>query len=156
MENTVETTGWMQVSELEIIYKAKIKASERPQIKCSVDAHKLFLASWNMDKIELVEQFKVMPLNKGNRVLGICELSSGAIDQATVDPRLIFGLLLKAGATQAIVAHNHPSASVRPSEADKRITLKLKEAGSFLDIRILDHLIITPETYYSFADEGEI
>ncbi|MBV4357338.1 JAB domain-containing protein [Pinibacter aurantiacus] len=156
MEKNQVTTDWMQVSELEIIYNAKIKASERPQIKCSSDAHKLFLASWNMDKIELLEQFKVMPLNKGNRVLGICEISSGSIDHTTVDPRLIFGLLLKVGATQAIICHNHPSANVKPSEADKQITMKLKEGGKLLDIKILDHIVLTPETYYSFADEGEI
>jgi DNA repair protein RadC len=156
MEKNVVTTDWTKVSELEIIYKTKIKATERPQIKMSSDVYKLFLATWDVNKIELMEQFKVMPLNKKNRVLGICEISSGSIDQALVDVRLIFGMLVKIGATQAVVAHNHPAGCPKPSEADKQITKKLKEAGLLLDIRILDHLVITPENYYSFADEGEI
>jgi DNA repair protein RadC len=122
----------------------------------SSDVYKLFLATWDVNKIELMEQFKVMPLNKKNHVLGICEISSGSIDQALVDVRLIFGMLVKIGATQAVVAHNHPAGCPKPSEADKQITKKLKEAGLLLDIRVLDHLVITPESYYSFADEGEI
>jgi DNA repair protein RadC len=99
---------------------------------------------------------QVMPLNKKNRALGFCEISNGSIDQTTADPRLIFGMLVKVGATQAIVCHNHPAGCVKPSEADKQITRKMKEAGNLLNIKILDHLVITPETYYSFADKGEI
>jgi len=156
MENNVVTTDWMKVSELEIVYRAKIKASERPQIKCSLDAHKLFLSSWDLNKIELLEQFKVMPLNAANRVLGICEISSGSIDSTTCDKRLIMAMLVKVGATSAILCHNHPSGSCKPGEADKQITLRLKECGQLFDIKIVDHLILTPETYYSFADEGEI
>jgi len=156
MEKNQATTDWTKVSELEIIYKAKIKAAERPQIKMSSDVYHLFLATWDLNKIELLEQFKVMPLNQKNRVLGICEIASGSINQATVDTRLIFGMLVKVGATQAIVCHNHPAGCTKPSEADKQLTRKLKEAGLLLDIKLLDHLIITPGSYYSFADEGDI
>lgn len=98
MEKNQVATEWMQVSELEIIYKAKIKASARPQVKSSFDAYKLFLATWDMNKIELLEQFKVMPLNRANRVLGICELSNGGVTGTVVDARLLFCLLLKVGA----------------------------------------------------------
>ncbi|MDI3321402.1 JAB domain-containing protein [Pinibacter soli] len=156
MEKLASSPAWMKVSELEIIYKPKIRASERPQIKASNDAYKLFLASWDMGKIELLEQFKVMALNNANRVLGICEISSGTISATIVDPKLVFGLLLKAGASSAIISHCHPSGNLKPSNSDVQMTHKICEGGKLLDIKILDHLIITPESYYSFADDGAI
>lgn len=154
MEKSVVTKEWMKVAEVELVYKQKIRPSERPQIITSADAFKLFLASWNLNKIELVEQFKVMPLNNAHRVLGICELSTGSITGTVVDPRLLFALLLKAGASAAIICHCHPGGNVKPSHADETLTEKIVAGGKLLDIKILDHLIITAENYYSFADNG--
>ncbi|MBV4359108.1 JAB domain-containing protein [Pinibacter aurantiacus] len=156
MEKSANTTAWMKVSELEIVYKSKMRPSERPQIKGSHDAYKLFLDTWNLDKIELLEQFKVMALNHANRVLGICELSSGAISATIVDPKLVFGLLLKAGASGAIICHCHPSGNLKPSNSDVEMTHKICGGGKLLDIKILDHLIITMDNYYSFADSGAL
>jgi DNA repair protein RadC len=156
MEKLASSPAWMKVSELEIVYKSKIRPSERPQIKASEDAYKLFLGSWHLGKIELLEQFKVMALNQANRVLGICEISSGAISATLVDPKLVFGMLLKAGATSAIICHSHPSGNIKPSNSDVEMTRKICEGGKLLDIKILDHLILTVNNYYSFADSGAL
>ncbi|MFW0736245.1 JAB domain-containing protein [Flavobacterium sp. T12S277] len=143
-------------SEIELIYKTKVKASERPHITSSKATYKLALKSWNPDKIEFLEQFKILLLNKANRVLGIYEMSTGGITATTVDLRLLFTAALKAKATALIMLHNHPSGKVFPSTADKLITRKVKEAGTILDIEVVDLLIITPEGYYSLADNGNM
>jgi len=78
----------------------------------------------------------------------------GGIAGTSVDLRLIFAAAIKANAVSLIMIHNHPSGQVKPSDADKQITNKVREAGNIIDVKLLDHLIITPETYYSFADEG--
>ncbi|WP_409415748.1 JAB domain-containing protein [Flavobacterium sp. PS2] len=148
--------NWQTVSEIELIYKTKVKNSERPQIKSSKDAYKLALSAWDYNKIELFEQFKVLLMNQAQKGLGIYEISSGGITGTIVDLRLIFSAALKANATSLIMIHNHPSGNLTASEADKQITRKVKEAGRLLDITLLDSLIITSESYYSFADEGAL
>ncbi|WP_353102824.1 JAB domain-containing protein [Myroides odoratus] len=154
MESTVLNSNWLVASEIELIYKSKVKASERPKIVSSQSAFKIALKAWDENKIELLEQFKVLMLSNSNRVLGVLEISSGGITGTVVDLRLIFAALLKAKATAFILVHNHPSGKLDPSEADKQITTKIKQASQVLDIALLDHLIITSESYYSFADEG--
>jgi len=143
-------------SEIELIYKSRVKASERPKIVSSQSAFEIALKAWDENKIELLEQFKVLMLSNSNRVLGVLEISSGGITGTVVDLRLIFAALLKAKATAFILVHNHPSGKLDPSEADKQITTKIKQASQVLDIALLDHLIITSESYYSFADEGAL
>ena len=145
---------WNQVAEVELIYKSKVKASERPQIRTSKDGADLLKHLWSEDKIDFVEQFKVLFLNKANRVLGIFEASSGGLTGTVADPRLIFIAALKANATAIIISHNHPSGNLKPSQADEQLTEKIKQAGKFLDINLLDHVIVTSEGYYSFSDEG--
>nr|WP_199001269.1 JAB domain-containing protein [Flavobacterium sp. ASV13] len=145
---------WEIVAEIELIYKTKVKASERPQIKSSRSAYELVLASWDPDKIEFLEQCKILLLNPALKVLGIYELSSGGITGTVVDIRHIFSAALKANATAFMMIHNHPSGRTIASEADKQITRKVTAAGQLLDIALIDHLIITPESYYSFADDG--
>jgi DNA repair protein RadC len=96
-------------------------------------------------------------LNRSNAVLGILSVSKGGISGTVTDVRLIFQGALKTNASGIIVAHNHPSGNALPSDSDKKITQKIKEAGNLLDIQLLDHIIILPvEGYYSFADEGTI
>lgn len=147
---------WQIASEIELIYKTKIKASERPQITSSNSAYNLALHTWDPNKIEFFEQFKILLLNQSNKVLGIYEVSSGGITGTVVDVRLIFAAALKANATALIMIHNHPSGKTKPSNADISITSRVKEAGKLLDITLLDSIIITPESYYSFADEGAL
>lgn len=104
---------------------------------------------------ELVhEEFWVLFLNNSNKVLSKTQLSKGGITGTIVDVRLVFKLALEMGATSLILCHNHPSGNLQPSEADKQITQKIKLAGESLDVKILDHLIITESKYYSFVDEG--
>lgn len=156
METKVLQTDWLVASEVELIYKSKVKASQRPQISSSDKAYQIALKAWDNNKIELLEQFKVLILSNSNKVLGVLEISSGGITGTVVDLRIIFSALLKAHATAFILLHNHPSGNLTPSEADKQITRKIKEASKILDISLLDHLIITSEGYYSFADQGAL
>ncbi len=107
-----------------------------------------------MNKIELVEQFMIVLLNRGNSCLGISNISTGGISACLVDPKIVFVTVLKARASSVILAHNHPSGNLKPSLADIELTKKLKEGGALLDVSVLDHLIVTPFSYYSFADDG--
>lgn len=153
MERT-SSAPWFEVSEIELVYKSKVKASARPQITSSRSAYELLLKAWNDNKIEFVEQFKVVLLNRANKVLGIYEVSSGGVTGTVADPRLIFAAALKANACSIILSHNHPSGNIKPSRQDEELTTKIKQAGQLLEIKVLDHIIVTPETYYSFTDEG--
>jgi len=156
METLMNQPAWNQVSEIDLIYRSKVKASERPQIKTSKDAADLLRHLWSEDKIDFVEQFKVLFLNRANKVLGIFEVSTGGVTGTVADPRLIFVAALKMNCTGILISHNHPSGNLKPSKPDEDLTLKIKQAGLFLDIKLLDHIIVTSEGYYSFADEGII
>ncbi|WP_353103294.1 JAB domain-containing protein [Myroides odoratus] len=156
METTVLNKEWLIASEVELIYKSKVKASQRPQITSSYSAYQIALKAWDSNKIELLEQFKVLMLSNNNKILGVLEASSGGITGTIVDLRIIFSALLKANATAFLIVHNHPSGKLAPSDADRQITRKIKEASKILDITLLDHLIITAESYYSFTDEGTL
>ncbi|GAA6765510.1 JAB domain-containing protein [Flavobacterium johnsoniae] len=153
---TVPNNSWKNVSEIDLIYKTKIKNSQKPHVTSSQYAYSLIKDCWDPGKIEFLEQFKVLLLNQSNKVLGIYEASSGGITSTVVDVRLLFAAALKAGAAGLIIAHNHPSGNVLPSEQDKHITKKISMAGEVLDIKLLDHLIVTSEHYYSFADQGAL
>jgi DNA repair protein RadC len=144
-----------QVAEIELIYKSKVKASDRPKVITSKDAFDLFKQNWDENKIEFIEQFKVMFLNRANKVLAIFEISSGGVTGTVADPKLVFMAALKLNACNIILCHNHPSGSLKPSNADEELTQKIKEAGRYLDLPVMDHLIITGhDGYFSFADEG--
>ena len=151
---TTNTLAWTQVAEIELIYKSKVKASDRPKVTTSSDAYHLLKQNWDENKIEFVEQFKVLFLNRANKVLAIYELSTGGVTGTVADPKLVFAAALKINACNIILCHNHPSGNVKPSAADEQLTRKIKEAGKYLDLPVIDHLIITNESYYSFADEG--
>ena len=100
------------------------------------------------------EEFWIIYLNNSNKVIQKNQLSKGGITGTLVDVRLVLKIALEVGATGLILSHNHPSGTLKPSEADKQITQKLKNAAQSLDIKVLDHLIITENAYFSFADEG--
>ncbi len=102
------------------------------------------------------EEFWILYLNNANKVVHKEQLSKGGMTGTLVDVRLVLKQALQNGAVGLILAHNHPSGTLKPSAADKQITLKLKTAAEALDIKVLDHLIITQHTYFSFADEGVI
>ena len=99
------------------------------------------------------EEFWILYLNNSNKVIQKKQLSKGGITGTLVDVRLALKIALEVGAVGLVLSHNHPSGTLKPSQADKDLTLKLKTAGQSLDIKVLDHLIITENGYFSFADE---
>ena len=100
------------------------------------------------------EEFWIIYMNNSNKVIAKSQLSKGGITGTLVDVRIVFKTALEMGATALILCHNHPSGTLIPSDADKHITKKLKLAGDSLEIKVLDHLIVTETSYFSFADEG--
>jgi DNA repair protein RadC len=152
MKNISEN-GFFEVSEIQLIYKSKVKASLRPKITSPGVAADVFRKYWDIDKIDFIEQFKVLLLNRSKRVIGMYEMSTGSTTGTIYDPKLVFVSALKANAHGLIVAHNHPSGNLKPSRADIALTDELKEWGNFLHIPLLDHIILTSESYFSFANE---
>lgn len=155
MENTHENNLYL-VAEIQLIYKTMIRPSLRPKIITSRDAYNILLKNWDDTKIEFVEQFKVLLLNRTNKVLGIFEVSTGGVSGTVADPKVIFAAALKANASGIILAHNHPSGNLNASQADIDLTRRIKEGGKLLEIQLLDHVIVTTESYYSLADDGFI
>jgi DNA repair protein RadC len=153
MESTNEKQLF-EVAEIQLSYKSKVKASLRPKITSSRDAYEVLNKYWDENKIEFVEQFKVLLLNRANKVIGLYEVSTGTTTHTVADPRLIFASAIKANACGIILAHNHPSGNLSASQADIQLTTKMKDGGKLLEIQVLDHIIITSESYFSFADEG--
>lgn len=143
-----------QVAEITLSYRNTVEPSARHRIISPAEAYVLALSNWDMNRIELIEQFKVLFLNGSNHVLGCYEVSSGGRTGTVADPRLIFAAALQVGAIGIILVHNHPSGNLQPSTADCLLTEKLVAAGRVLDIAVRDHLIITPAGFFSFSDEG--
>ena len=143
-----------RIAELKVSYSRRVKDADRIKITSSDDAVEVLRARWKKNRIQYVEEFKVLLLDRGNRVLGIHNVSQGGQAGCVVDPKIIFGAALKANAASILGFHNHPSGQCFPSPADHKITQKLKEAGQILDLPLLDHIILTQSEYYSFADYG--
>ena len=143
-----------EVTELQMIYNNRVMAKDRPQIRSSHDAYKIFEANWS-EQIGFIEEFYILLLDRSNRVMGKYKVSQGGLAGTVVDAKVVFAAALKARASALILAHNHPSGNLKPSQADLDLTKKLRDGGKLLDTPILDHLILSPEGgYYSFADEA--
>ena len=143
------------LTEITIAYSSPPDKSSL-KIKTSSTAFEILLSHWNNDLLELQEEFKILLLNQRNHVLGVYEASRGGVSETVIDAKLIFATALKCMASCIILAHNHPSGNLKPSASDIAITHKLRQGGKLLDIRVLDHLIITRNGYYSFADQGQL
>jgi len=102
------------------------------------------------------EEFWLLYLNRSNKILSRHKLSQGGISGTITDVRLLIKKALELLASSIIICHNHPSGNLEPSEADNRITSKIKEAASYFDINLLDHIIVTDNGYYSYADSGSL
>lgn len=144
------------VPQIELSYKLGKPVTELRRITCSDDCATALRENWDTDKIEFVEQFKVLFLNRNNRVLGEYEVSTGGVVGTVVDVRLILSAALLSCASGIILAHNHPSGNLKPSAADLNTTKKIKDATAQMDIAVLDHIILTADSFYSFADDGEL
>jgi DNA repair protein RadC len=141
--------------KLRIVYSRKNRDKKLSTIKTSNEAYEVFKSIWS-SQIETREEMYVLFLDNASQVLGYNILSSGGITGTVADLRLIFSVALESLATKIIIAHNHPSGNLNPSEADTALTRKIYNAGKVMDITLLDHLIITVKGYYSFADEGNL
>ena len=155
MENNVKGII-AQVAEVQLTYKSRVSAKDRPVVRSSAECYLLLRQIWDDSSLELFESFKVLYLNRANQVLCFYPLSTGGMTGTLADPRLVFMTALKVAACNLILCHNHPSGNLQPSQSDIDLTEKLVNAGKLLDIRVLDHVIISAEGYYSFSDEGII
>ena len=124
-----------------------------PQIKCSTDIYNIMRAK--LERLEY-EEFWVLYLSRSNRVIYEECMSKGGVSGTVTDIRLILKRAIELLASGIILVHNHPSGNLRPSPDDDRITTKAKEAAKLLDINVLDHLIITPTSYFSYNDNGRL
>jgi DNA repair protein RadC len=140
------------IAEVQITYSSKIKNVNRIKVTCSTDSVNALRAFW--PSYEHVEFTYLILLNRQNQIIGKYFLAKGGIAGTIVDVRVAYQVALKANATSIIIAHNHPSGNLDPSEADKKITRQIKEAGKILDIPLLDHIILTEDGYMSMADDG--
>lgn len=144
-----------KIAEVQVSYNCHIRPKDRVKITSSRDVFDVLHDPW-FETIEHHESFGILLLARDNSVLGINWISHGGISGTVVDVRMIFQLVLKCHAESIIAVHNHPSGNPYPSGADDTITSKIKEAGKLLDIKLLDHVILTSEKHYSYADEGRL
>ena len=141
-----------QVSEIQVSYTPNLLLDR--SIKNSNDSFNLIQEQWDQNTLQMQEEVKLLLLNRNNNVLGIYSLAKGGLIGCVVDVRIILSIALKTLATGIILVHNHPSGNTKPSQADITLTRKLKSSCKLVDIGLLDHLIITNDNYFSFADEG--
>lgn len=143
-----------KVAEVELAYKPKVKPAVR--LATSEDCYNYLLNTYKDSEIEYRESFKVIFLNNSLKVIGWLTASVGGLNETMVDIRIVLQAVLLCNASLIICGHNHPSGSIKPSSPDDKLTERLKKACDVMNIRMLDHLIITPETYYSYNDEGRL
>lgn len=128
-----------------------------PSVKiCNSTDSSNFIRQFYSDDIEIFESFFLLLLNRANKTIGYAKISQGGVAGTVVDIRIVCKYAVDALASAAIIAHNHPSGNLNPSEADVRITEKIKNALTIFDVKLLDHIILTAESFYSFADEGRL
>lgn len=144
------------LSEIEVSYKTKVKVSDRPKITDAESAYKILQEVYNPSKIEHVEEFVILLLNRANAVLGWAKISTGGVSGTVCDPKVIFQIALNANASAIVLSHNHPSGNTRPSHQDIELTKRIQEIGKILEISILDHIIVTSESYRSMSNECDI
>ena len=141
-----------QVKEVDLVFKEERLIYN--QIKGSKDAY-IFLKEIIGEGLEIQEHFVVLYLNHANKIIGYYKHTKGTINSTQVDVEMIVAVALKTLAKAVILCHNHPSGNENPSEPDKNLTRKVRTAFNYFDIAVLDHMILTRNAYYSFADSGE-
>jgi len=144
----------MQLPELRIKVERKDGDGQVYKVRTSNDAATFFRTIFNQDTILWTEESAMICLNRANEVIGYFKVSSGGTASTIMDAKVIFTQALQAGAHSIILAHNHPSGNINPSELDINLTKRLVKGADLLDMRVLDHLILTDKGYLSMADEG--
>lgn len=142
----------MEVAEIKVSYSTN--QVDKIKLTNCIEVFEFITSKWDLNIIEFQEECKVILVNRANFVLGIYELSKGGISGTVVDIRIILSVALKCNASGIILVHNHPSGNMTPSEADKKITRKLKEACELLELVLIDHFIICRNNFYSFKQDG--
>ena len=145
-----------EVSEVELIYKKKESTANAKKIDTSKIAFDILFSLWDKNKIDYVEHFYALYLNRVNKVIGSILLSTGGCVGTVVDVKVLIQGAILSNAQAIIIAHNHPSGSATPSNSDLDITSRIKTACNYFEISLLDHLIIADNQYYSFKDEGRL
>ncbi len=128
---------------------------EQVQLSSSVDVQK-YIRQFYHEDIGIYESFFLLLLNRANKTIGYAKISQGGTIGTVVDIKLVAKYALEGLAQSAIICHNHPAGNIQPSEADKQQTKRIKNALDLLEITLLDHIILTEENYYSFADQGTL
>jgi len=144
------------LAEVSLRYDKQVPSKDRIKILGNEQAAEVLRSFWSPDTIELREEFKILYLNNSNQVLNLYPHSIGGITGTLADIRLIMSCALNCGAVGIILCHNHPSGSLSPSQSDITLTKKLIGAAKTLDLRILDHIILTKEDYYSMSERHDL
>jgi len=140
--------------EIKVSYSIKVKKVDRKKINQSRDCYNILKDIYNSETVEMREDFYIICVNRSNEMIGYHKISSGGVSGTVVDARIIFSIAINSMASGIFLSHNHPSGQLQPSEQDISLTEKIKQGAKLLDMQLLDHIIYTPEGYYSFADEG--
>jgi len=143
-----------KLDEIKITYKTSNLF--KPKLDRSNKAYKELLKGWDNDQIELLEEFKIILLNNSLEALGVYNCSRGGTSSTIVEIKHIIFIALKTNSSSIIIAHNHPSGNTNPSKADLEITKKINEACKLMGLYLQDHIIVTKNSFYSFADNGII
>lgn len=143
------------VSEIQLKYKPQPITES---LRSSREIHQLLIKRiFDEETVGYKESFKVLLLNQANKLIGYTTISEGGLTSTVVDVRVVMQTALVCNATSIIIAHNHPSGNLMPSNQDDSLTRKIKSACELMDIRLLDHIVVTPfNSYYSYSDEGRL
>ena len=145
-----------RVAEVGLTYRNRVPKKDRKQILDSYTAYKVLKDNFSDETIDYKETFKVLYMNLNCQVLGCSTISEGGITNTLADVRMILQGALLTNATGIVLAHNHPSGTLKPSREDDRLTKRIVEAADIMNIRVNDHIILTSEGFYSYNDEGRI
>jgi DNA repair protein RadC len=142
-----------KLSELKVTYRRNGPTAARRTISQALDAAEYLKSIWDRDRIELVEEFVMLCLDRSHQPLGWLKVSTGGLFAVTVDIRVVLSVALQTASSALIVAHNHPSGNLTPSPEDLALTRRLKEASALVGIKLLDHIILTKDSALSFVDQ---
>lgn len=145
-----------RIPKIKVSFTPKKCITSRIAIHSSKDAYTALMNIYDMNTIHLYEEFIVLYLDRRNRIMGWRKIGQGNCAGVVVNLQLIFGIAVQSSTSAIIISHNHPSNFTKPSQQDKDMTSKIRDGCKLFDMKLLDHLIVTADSFYSFADEGEI
>ena len=143
------------LEEMKVVYRRKTK-EKSPTIRAARDLVPYLRTIWNDDTFDLREEVVVVCLSTAHEVKGWIKLSEGGLNNASIDPRLLFGILLSSASPSFILAHNHPSGYSSPSQEDIRFTKQISDGAALLGLRFLDHIVVTRTDHYSMCENGDL